>query len=205
MPAPDHSPQIPIPDAQRCIQLSPALLTRLKKITPATLKVYIYLCSQNHGARFSASIQKIAAATGFRDRAVKDALKQLDEERLIERTAGRGSQPNQYFTPLPAQKPTAPTPAAEPVNPIPASKSAGDESLPPTPQQPKPTIQELIADRYRPVNNRELAEIQKLYREEAVLRQRLESLVRRDEGVAADGPLALFLAVLNPFGTGQRQ
>ena len=90
------------------IILPASALDVLKDMTGGAFKVFIYLCSCNHGLPFAASIPTVADATGIKPRSVISALKALRERKLIIRILGRGNQPNQYTIPVPKrQEPTA--------------------------------------------------------------------------------------------------
>lgn len=210
-------------NAPACIMLSRAVLNHLRKTSVATLKVYIYLCScrEGDGKPFMAPISKITAATGLRDRAVAGALGRLRKFHLITRIRGRGSRPNQYSIPLDPRAhisiPHGPdanvqtgtqseprgVPHKAPAQTREAAPRLSSQStavIAPAPP-PSPNVRDLIAAVYRPIDDADLAKIQKLYPDEAKLRQRLDHVRLRHASSAPDLPIDFFLAVLQQFGS----
>jgi hypothetical protein len=131
--------------------------------------------------------------------AVVEALKPLRQSRLIECTVGRGSEPNNYFVPLSAAKAAVRTGVAETGSARRVSEPVAAEA-PVTSPPPRPSIRELVAERYRPFNDAEFAEIQKRCPDEAGLRKRLELLILRFAKAGPETPISFFLAILDQFG-----
>jgi len=157
------------------IALSAAVLDDLENLTPAALKVYLYLCSRNQGQPFAASVPAICGATGLRPRSVIDGLKRLRDRQLVTRGAHKGSEPNVYGVPFKARKESAPPPAPK-----------------------KATIPELVAACYRSLTDREFAELKAVEPDEAVLRAKLDGL-RRHAGVAPHLGLGFFTMALQKY------
>ena len=203
------------------ILLPASALDVLKDMTGGAFKVFIYLCSCNHGLPFAASIPTVAGATGIKPRSVIKALKSLRERQLIIRILGRGNQPNQYTIPVPKrQEPTAlPAGEATPPKPglrpaTPAAPSSGRPTMPGTTAPPTtrsvqvatpvgtPTraiILELVASCYRPITEQEFLWIKEAYRDEVVLCEMLARFKRNGHSVDADINLVRFLRVFKHY------
>ena len=179
------------PDSpQNCITLSPAVLDELKRMSAGRLRVYIYLCAWCQSQPFSAPIPQIKAATGLGQRSVVAALKALCEKKLITRTSGRGSQPNQYCILLPKRQETAVLQTKETTAP---PNPGVRQAAPPTVTPTKTPIRELIAASYRPLDDWEFAQLQRAQPDEAVLREKLKG----SGGVASDMNFDFFVAAIN--------
>ena len=203
------------------ILLPASALDVLKDMTGGAFKVFIYLCSCNHGLPFAASIPTVAGATGIKPRSVISALKALRERQLIIRILGRGSQPNQYTIPVPKrQEPTAlpageatpPKPGLRP--PTPAATTPAQPTMPGTTAPPAtrsvqvatpvgtPTraiILELVASCYRPITEQEFLWIKEAYPDEVVLCEMLARFKRNGHSVDADINLVRFLRVFKHY------
>src|SRR5262249_13523507 len=133
---------------------------------------------------------QIKAATGLGQRSVVAALKALREKKLITRTSGRGSQPNQYCISLPKRQETAvllSKETTEPPNP------GVRQAAPANPTPTKTLLRELIAASYRPLDDWEFAQLQRAEPDESVLREKL----KRSGGVGSDMNFGFFVAAIN--------
>ena len=192
-----------LPREQRSIMLPASVLGALKDMPAGALKVFIYLCSCNHGQPFAVTIPTITAATGIQPRSVISALNTLVERQLITRIPGSGNQPNQYSIPFPKSQETAAPPSlgaattpmrtATHMNPPPGTKS--EQSTAPCSAPPQATILEFIAVCYRPINAQEFGQLKQAYPDEAVLRKKLARL-KRNGGVDPEMHLGFFLQAL---------
>jgi hypothetical protein len=196
-----------LPREQRSIMLPASVLGALKDMPAGALKVFIYLCSCNHGQPFAVTIPTITAATGIQPRSVISALNTLVERQLITRIPGSGNQPNQYSIPFPKSQETAAPPSlgaattpmrtATHMNPPPGTKS--EQSTAPCSAPPQATILEFIAVCYRPINSQEFGQLKQAYPDEAVLRKKLARL-KRNGGVDPEMHLGFFLQALTDSG-----
>ena len=91
----------PPKEEQTCILLSPLVLDYIHKLTPASLKIYIYLCSEAKDDTVSVPIPAIAGGVRLGKRAVVDGLAMLRKTELITSTAGKGHEANCYCIPRP--------------------------------------------------------------------------------------------------------
>jgi hypothetical protein len=201
---------------QRSIMLPASVLDALKDMTPAALKVLIYICSCYQGQPFGATVATLAAATGIHRRTVISALNTLREHRLITRISASGNQPNQYGIPLPKRKEVAapppndttipisgltrPTPPAatptrattpEQIAAPPSTKAGHPTPPPPTPTQA--TILELITACYRLINDWEFVQLKQAFPDEIVLRERLERFKGNSNSVGPDMKIGFFI------------
>ena len=187
----------------RSIMLPASVLDALKDLPAGALKVLIYLCSRNQGQPFAATIPTITDATGIQQRSVIAALNALEEQKLITRIPGSGSQPNQYSIPFPMRQETAAPPslgaattpmrATTHMNPPPGTKSGTAPAPSPTPTPA--AIMECVAVCYRRINAQEFGQLKQAYLDEAVLRKKLARL-KRNGGVDPEMPLGFFLQAL---------
>jgi DNA-binding MarR family transcriptional regulator len=161
-------------------------------------------------------MDQIAEATGFSKRAVTDAIGILEQRNFITRLAGSGGQPNQYAITLAASpeaaatsncvsppEPTLTESAAAAANAIgmQETKQCTSTSAPkpqevPSAAQPRQwTVSELVALRYRKVNEEELKEIRAAYPDEGDLWRRLA----RFDGVDRAMDLDFFIGAVRQF------
>jgi hypothetical protein len=180
------------------IILSSLVLKHLKKLSQPPIKVYIFLCSCNQPV--TASIASIAAAVGLNKRATIDALKTLEKDELISRGPGRGDGPNEYRVLFAVSvAPPAPERPVDPSVPAPQSGAIPEPIAIPQPIKNPPkllTIREMLATRYRPLNDEEFAMIHDWFPNDADLRNRLELMTLRGDGVAPEMEVGFFIGAL---------
>ena len=88
----------PPKEEQTCILLSPLVLDYIDELTPASLKIYIYLCSEAKDDTVSLPIPAIAGGVRLGNRAMVDGLAMLRKTELITSTAGKGHEANCYVS-----------------------------------------------------------------------------------------------------------
>jgi hypothetical protein len=147
----------------------------LEQLSASALRIYIYLCSFDRDQPVAASVPMIGKTVGVKTRATVTALQILQEYKLISCEPGDGNRPNKYRVLFPA---SASTPApALPTAPQAAIPQLTKDPAPATAvRQEKPTLPELIARCYRPIDSRELAELRAYFPDQSILTEQLNSL-----------------------------
>jgi hypothetical protein len=185
--------QAKLENADDKVVLSRDVLAHLHRLSGATLKIYVYICSCYDSKPLRASIAMIAGATGLKPRATISALKSLRELKLINQVAGRGNQRNEYRVVFAASSRVVTAQNSSLVQTSqrtimnPPQKSPGrDDEL---------TIAALVTRCYRSLSDRETKELKEAFPDETELRKRLRELL--GGGVESDLSFGFFLAALS--------